>query len=174
METPESPTKQCSRCRSVKSIDEFHRDSRKTDGRLCHCKACAAGLYQKNRDRIRAKQNSHYYATRDDRKDHVVKKDRQYRIANKERLNAQKAEYARLNRPKIEAGNAVQSAIACGRMVKMPCEICGKEKAEAHHDDYSRPLDVRWLCRSHHMQWHRKNGEGANGRHIIAATEGKT
>jgi len=36
----------------------------------------------------------------------------------------------------------------------MPCEICGCEKSEAHHDDYSRPLDVRWLCRVHHLMHH--------------------
>ena len=37
---------------------------------------------------------------------------------------------------------------------KQPCEICGK-KAEAHHDDYDKPLEVRWLCFEHHREWHR-------------------
>jgi len=36
---------------------------------------------------------------------------------------------------------------ACG-------EVCGAENAQAHHDDYSRPLDVRWLCDTHHRQHH--------------------
>jgi hypothetical protein len=37
---------------------------------------------------------------------------------------------------------------------KRPCEICG-EKAEAHHDDYDKPLEVRWLCFKHHREWHK-------------------
>lgn len=40
-----------------------------------------------------------------------------------------------------------------GKLVPEPCEVCG-EKAEKHHDDYSKPLGVRWLCPTHHRQWH--------------------
>lgn len=53
----------------------------------------------------------------------------------------------------IAVGNAVRD----GRLVKMPCEVCGASSAEAHHDDYDKPLDVRWLCESHHDEWHRHN-----------------
>jgi hypothetical protein len=40
--------------------------------------------------------------------------------------------------------------------MKSPCEVCGNQKAEAHHDDYSKLLEVRWLCDEHHKQHHRK------------------
>lgn len=38
---------------------------------------------------------------------------------------------------------------------KQPCQVCGAESSHAHHDDYSRPLDVNWLCPQHHALAHR-------------------
>ena len=42
-----------------------------------------------------------------------------------------------------------------GHLVPEPCETCGSEAVEMHHDDYSRPLDVRWMCRGCHLEFHR-------------------
>jgi hypothetical protein len=47
----------------------------------------------------------------------------------------------------------VYRALKNGVLTKEPCFICG-EKSEAHHPDYSRPLDVVWLCAPHHRQAH--------------------
>lgn len=48
------------------------------------------------------------------------------------------------------------------KLKREPCEECGDIKAEAHHDDYLKPLNVRWLCRRHHDEWHENNGRGKN------------
>jgi ribosomal protein S27AE len=50
---------------------------------------------------------------------------------------------------------AVGKAVNAGRLVKQPCESCGNVKAQAHHDDYSKPLEVRWLCTPCHAAEHR-------------------
>ena len=55
-----------------------------------------------------------------------------------------------------------------GRLQMQPCEACGEPKAEAHHDDYAEPLQVRWLCRSCHRGWHAQHGPGLN-RHLVRA-----
>lgn len=46
------------------------------------------------------------------------------------------------------------SAIRRGLVEREPCEVCGAEPADGHHDDYDRPADVRWLCRKHHREHH--------------------
>lgn len=55
---------------------------------------------------------------------------------------------------KVKTRMATRKAIANGDLVRGPCEVCGRSIAEAHHDDYSKPLDVRWLCPHHHRQHH--------------------
>lgn len=58
------------------------------------------------------------------------------------------------NPQKAKAHNAVVNALKSGKLVKKPCEICGKIPTVAHHDDYSKPLEVRWLCRLCHIDIH--------------------
>jgi len=41
-----------------------------------------------------------------------------------------------------------------GRILREDCEVCGKPGEEMHHDDYTRPLFVRWFCREHHVDLH--------------------
>ena len=51
---------------------------------------------------------------------------------------------------------AVGNAIRDGRLFKQPCEVCNNPKVEAHHDDYTKPLAVRGLCKQHHEDLHHK------------------
>lgn len=47
------------------------------------------------------------------------------------------------------------AAIKRGELTRQPCEVCGAiRNIQAHHDDYQKPLDVRWLCISHHRKLH--------------------
>jgi hypothetical protein len=64
--------------------------------------------------------------------------------------------------PKGKAWATVTRAIKAGELVRRPCEICGSDKSQAHHDDYAQPLDIRWLCRSHHKKHHDQFGPGKN------------
>ena len=53
------------------------------------------------------------------------------------------------------AHHSLRSALRRGLIIRGPCEICGAEETDGHHDDYDKPMQVRWLCRFHHRQAHR-------------------
>lgn len=54
---------------------------------------------------------------------------------------------------KHKAREAVKRAKKSGKLISLPCCICGETKVQAHHEDYSKPLEVKWLCsRCHHTQ----------------------
>jgi hypothetical protein len=54
---------------------------------------------------------------------------------------------------KIKARRKLQKYVFLGKIHRCPCSICGKPNAQAHHDDYSRPLDVKWFCALHHREY---------------------
>lgn len=62
--------------------------------------------------------------------------------------------YSKNNPEKVSARYVLGYAVRSGKVKKMPCEVCGSETSEAHHEDYSKPLEVRWFCRKHHDECH--------------------
>lgn len=65
------------------------------------------------------------------------------------------------NRDKCAAHWLVQSAIEQGRLLKQPCSECGATgRIHAHHEDYTKPLDIIWLCgKCHNILHARKSGK---------------
>lgn len=59
------------------------------------------------------------------------------------------------------ARRAVRCAIQSGQLARLPCEVCGDHKTHGHHDDYGKPLNVRWLCPAHHREHHARATGGA-------------
>jgi hypothetical protein len=56
-----------------------------------------------------------------------------------------------VRRARNKARTALGYAVRAGKVLRGPCEECGARPTQAHHDDYSDPLKVRWLCRLHHQ-----------------------
>lgn len=67
--------------------------------------------------------------------------------------NKSSQKWREFNALKRAAHVIVGNAIRKGIITKLPCFVCGR-KAEAHHPDYDRPLDVIWLCPKHHKEAH--------------------
>jgi len=64
--------------------------------------------------------------------------------------------YNKENRHKLSAQKKARLAIKNGKIEKLPCKECGDAKVQAHHPDYDKPLEVVFLCSSHHQRLHQK------------------
>lgn len=155
-------SKHCRRCNSTKPASEFSKRSRVKDGLQSCCKSCMSNIYMEKHSEIRERQQSAWSRYSEENRDKLIAKNKQYRARNKDALSAKKKLYFEHNPKKLAAKNSIHSHVLTGRIQRMPCEICGEEKAEGHHDDYDKPLEVRWLCKKHHARWHVENGEGKN------------
>jgi ribosomal protein S27AE len=127
-------------------LEAFYRHSQMADGHLNFCRACVRAQvrrYRQENDSVRE------YDRERDRLPHRValraEIGRRWRIANPEKYRAETA-----------VGNAIRD----GKLKRKPCVECGEKlHVHAHHDNYSRPLAVRWLCARCHRRAHmRKNG----------------
>lgn len=51
---------------------------------------------------------------------------------------------------------ATHAALRRGLISRQPCQACGAEPTDAHHEDYHAPLQIVWLCSSCHKAVHRQ------------------
>lgn len=141
-------TKTCTGCGDTKTIDEFYTNNAK-------CKVCVRERVARHRmqNAEKIKKYDRERGSLPHRRE-AVKAYAQTDAGRAARRRASKAYYDR-NPEKRAAHVKVGNAIRDGRLVKQPCR-CGEIKVEAHHDDYSKPLDVTWLCTACHVAAHRR------------------
>ena len=136
----------CGRCHQEKPLEGFHLNKNNPLGRAYWCKECF-NTYNKL---------SH-------RKAHRPKPGttRKWRQSKKGRatLERYKESHAEDDNIRHKANVAIARLVKKGVIKKMPCEICGFEKTEAHHPDYSRLIEIVWLCQSHHYKANRESKE---------------
>jgi hypothetical protein len=70
-------------------------------------------------------------------------------------LRNRSKKYYLINSHKITAKRIVEEAVKSGKLIKCPCIMCGDKNSVGHHPDYSKPLNVVWLCNKHHLETHR-------------------
>lgn len=75
---------------------------------------------------------------------------------------AQHGQTAPSQKLKDAARNKARVYLRLGYFSRQPCERCGSDKAQMHHEDYSKALDVNWLCRPCHMQRHKELNQQAS------------
>jgi len=176
----ENNEKPCTKCKEVKSFNEFHIRRLSKDGMSPKCKLCCFKYQHDNKERrfelnktyrqnnaVKIKKDITKY--RKDNVESISKQRSVFRQNNKEDISEYSKKYqasprgkASYERTKKKNHNAYRSRVSFNSRNKdlypNSCESCNKEaKVEAHHDDYNEPMKVKFLCKDCHVIWHKEN-----------------
>jgi hypothetical protein len=158
--------RRCAKCGDTKPLTEFYRCGK--HGHRYWCKPCtlASNTVSRSKSGVQSSRNWKLRNLEANRE--------QVRIDSKRRRAALTPDERRARRLKVDpikrkAHAAVAQAVFYGRIVKPTnCQDCGKEFPKArihgHHADYSKPLEVSWLCHTCHQKRHGRYIETKEGR----------
>ena len=77
-----------------------------------------------------------------------------WREKNKDKVNAKNREWRAKHKKERFAHGQVMIAKRAHKLIPKVCCVCAEKKTVAHHEDYSKPLEVVWLCQHHHNLLH--------------------
>lgn len=182
MESLYDKQKVCTGCKVLKSFDEFGNDRKAFDGKNQKCKACCNARAKKTVHSAEAIAKRKAYKAewqrrkapilnarrREDYLKNIEKYREDSRIRQKRYMQTEKGKAKHLensrrwkekNYEKYSAHQKVKKAIQSGRLIRPEnCEVCKNEgKIEAHHEDYSKPLEVIWMCQYCHLYHHQRS-----------------
>ena len=160
-------TKVCKRCQIAKPLNEFRERYPGAHSALCRpCLSLQTREYfLAHKEEILANPKfkayqKEYGAKRANTPEYREKARERYH-KNREKILAYAKVYRQTHKAKprpphkAKCKDLFRYAVKTGRIQKQPCSVCGALKAEGHHSDYSKPLEVIWLCRLHHRKIHR-------------------
>lgn len=151
--------KVCRECNQEKPLTNFYKHAKMADGHLNKCVECVKARVLKHREANLEKIQA--YDKERGNLPHRVKARKEYmkteagKQARKRASAVQKKRYPMAYAAHVITGNAIRD----GKLTQASnCSVCNStEKIEGHHDDYTKPLEVRWLCKKCHKEWHRHN-----------------
>jgi hypothetical protein len=135
--------KRCSRCLAYKHESGFTKNKQTRDSLNVYCRDCT---------RILGKEYFHKYHSK---RTESIKRYKETERGREVSIRGYR-NYIKSNPYKFLAHASVRSAIKLGIMNIEPCMVCGELEVEAHHEDYQRPYDVKWLCKKHHVERHQE------------------
>ena len=146
--------KPCAKCRRPLDASQFHRREASTDGLQSVCKGCQHQYAANHKARKREISTACRWRNIEHRREYEKQWNRSWREANPDASVAQTQRYKMRNPGKESAHREVEKALTSGVLVKPKyCEWCERNrKLDATHGDYTKPLDVTWLCRPCHAK----------------------
>ena len=125
----------CCTCKRWKASSDFYGDNRTSNGLKAQCKKCHTKTSISSRNVENHLKANRLYM-------------RRARKKNPEKFRERERLYKNPYDNKVSARNILNAAVKRGDIKKpKTCRDCGcSGRITAHHNDYSRPLDVEWLC----------------------------
>lgn len=110
-----------------------------------------------HREQINEYAKKYASSHKEERKKYMSLYLKEYRKTHREEHRLSSYEQRKKYPDETKARSITNHAIRDSKLIPQPCEVCGGEKVQAHHDDYNCPLKVRWLCVKCHNEWHINN-----------------
>lgn len=147
-------SKRCFKCGETKPLGEFYAHPKMADGHLNKCKECAKrDSRSRDNEKVRAYERERW--DRPERRAQVYASLANAKRRDPKRFAMYQRDYNARHPERKKARGMVRKALLSGKLEHKPCEGCGRFNSHAHHDDYSKPLEVRWLCSTCHGKEHR-------------------
>jgi len=172
--------KRCTVCKLPRPVGDggaFNKDRSKHDGFSDTCRSCKAGIQAKYLESAKGRKAvqeavKRYQGTEGGKKafnkatakycasEHGKQKRSEYynlpevKDMRRDRGNDYYKKLKKEHPEKCHAYQVVANAIRAGKLIKPDkCEDCpASENIQAHHEDYSKPYEVNWLCPKCHRK----------------------
>lgn len=177
--------KKCTRCEAEKELTEFHKRKDRASGVNTICKGCLNSrrkqLIAPKKGEVNRKQREGYKKNREDRLKWMneywknlpeEEKNRrreikriQFKTSQEQKANKKKYLKEVYDQEKLKANRELNEALRRDKIQKPDyCQICNeKKRLDGHHSDYSKPLQVLWVCRKCHSAIHKQLKERNHG-----------
>jgi formylmethanofuran dehydrogenase subunit E len=145
----------CFKCNKKKDLSKYYIHPQMKDGHLNKCIECT------KKDVNKYRKDNLNYCTEYDRLratlPHRVQSRKDYQKTENGKKSIRKSHLKWIaNNPEKRAAHIIlNNRLREGKIKKKRCEKCGEKKSHAHHRDYSKPLDVKWLCIKCHSFRHK-------------------
>jgi hypothetical protein len=148
--------KKCTKCGEIKTVENFNKQRQCKGGINPRCKKCNSEYQREYRKKNPEKIREYERRYIENNPGYLKKKAIEWRTNNPEKRLAIDRRKRAKNPDRSKARSVIHDLIYRGKLKRQPCEICSEPSAEAHHKDYSDPLDIVWLCSKHHREEHRR------------------
>jgi len=167
--------KYCYRCSMYKEELDFYRNCIKKDGLSNYCKDCCKLSNKKSALKYKDKRKKYIQQYQSMNKKKISEQQHEWYLKNKSHVSQSNHEWDRNNRDKrleysqrhkilfpeqSQARDILNCAVRYGKIIKPSmCNVCKKQcdVLHAHHHDYSKPLDVVWVCPQCHTNIHKES-----------------